>query len=79
MKLIKNGSFCETTHLAKLIFECMRVPTVKEDVTGRTCSTHGSEEECKNNLGGKGRPERWRQLGRRRSRLVDNIKLDLRE
>jgi hypothetical protein len=43
---------------------------------GRICSTHGGEEECIQDFGGF--PEGKRPLGRARSRLEDNIKMDLR-
>jgi hypothetical protein len=46
-------------------------------VMGKPCSTNGGEEECMWNIGGK--PEGKKQLGRERHRLVDNIKMDLRE
>jgi hypothetical protein len=41
------------------------------------CSTHGREEECIQDFGGK--PEGNRPLGRPRRRWEDNIKMDLRE
>jgi hypothetical protein len=44
---------------------------------GRACSTNGGEEEYMRELVGK--PERKRPLGRQRRRLVDNIKINLRE
>jgi hypothetical protein len=47
---------------------------VKEDEVGRACSTNGGDEECV-----VGKPEGKRPLGRPRRRLVDNIKMDLRE
>jgi hypothetical protein len=42
---------------------------------GGVCSTNGGEEECIQDIGGKGK----RPLGRPRCRWVDNIKIDLRE
>jgi hypothetical protein len=42
---------------------------------GRTCSTHGREEECIHGFGGKAR----RKENTRRPRWEDNIKTDLRE
>jgi hypothetical protein len=43
----------------------------------RACSTHGGEEECIYDIGGKA--EGKRPVGRPRRRWVDNIKMDLRE
>jgi hypothetical protein len=44
---------------------------------GRTCSTHGEKRNACRILVGK--PEGMRPLGRPRSRLEDNIIIDLRE
>jgi hypothetical protein len=44
---------------------------------GRVCSTNGDQRNSYRILVGK--PERKRPLGRPRRRLVDNIKIDLRE
>jgi ribosome biogenesis protein Nip4 len=44
---------------------------------GGACSTNGGEEECIYNIVGK--PEGKRPLRRPRRRLVDNIKMNLRE
>jgi hypothetical protein len=43
---------------------------------GRALSTHGGEEECIQDFGGK--KEGKRQLGRHTSRWEDTIKMDLR-
>jgi hypothetical protein len=43
----------------------------------RACSTHGTEEECMHNFGGK--PRGKDTLGRSGRRREDNIKVDLRQ
>jgi hypothetical protein len=49
----------------------------KEDEMGRACSTNGEKRNAYRILVGK--PEKYRPLGRPRRKLVDNIKIDLRE
>jgi hypothetical protein len=49
---------------------------VKEDETGRTCSTHEKRNAYRILVG---KPEVTRLLGRRRCGWVDNIKIDFRE
>jgi hypothetical protein len=44
---------------------------------GGACRAHGREEKCVQNFDWK--PEGKRQLGRRRHRWEDNIKMDLRK
>jgi hypothetical protein len=50
---------------------------VKKDEMGRACSTNGEERNTYRILVGK--PDGKRPLGRPRRRLVDNIKMDVRE
>jgi hypothetical protein len=50
---------------------------VKEDEMGRTCSMNGVKRNAYGILVGK--PEKKRSLGKPRCRLVDNIKMNLRE
>jgi hypothetical protein len=50
---------------------------IKEDETGRACSTNGEKRNDYRILVGK--PEGKRPLGRPRRKWVDNIKMDLRE
>jgi hypothetical protein len=49
---------------------------IKEDVIGKTCSTHGEKRNAYSVLVGKS--EGKRLLGRIRPRWEDNIKMDLR-
>jgi hypothetical protein len=50
---------------------------VKEDKTGRACSTHGKKTNAYRTSVRK--PEEKNPLGRPRSRLEDNIKMDFTE